>query len=536
MRAFHSIKTRVALAATVLFIAAMAVITAIQVHQLHTESARILSEQQFLLVSRTAEEISEKLETRRMIVGSEAAILPAAHVLDDRFLHARFDENIALRSLFDNFAVVAANGRVIYTTSETSGWRTVNVSDRPYFKAVMQRREPLISFPYLSKLQDRPRVAVAAPVMDSDGNIGAILVGSLDLFADNFLGRIGDAKIGTSGYFYIVANGPDPVYITHHIKNRIMQSALPSAKQNPSLMRALQGFEGNLEGVNSLGIRGLFTFKRLQSVNWILAAVLPADEAYGPIQDVTKTTLLLTVAIAVIVACGIWAVTYWLLTPLEILRNRMESAISTGDKESVLEVPRHDEIGRLTRKFNELMAARDHAEEELAHAARHDALTQLPNRVLFGDRLQQTLARSARNRQPMAVMYVDADCFKKVNDTFGHAAGDELLMQFGNRLTDCVRATDTVARLGGDEFAVILENIGSIEVAERIAEKIVDAMRKPFALSIGEARVTASIGLAYFEGGRGHDVEAILMVADAALYRTKSAGRNGYQIGNVSND
>ena len=171
------------------------------------------------------------------------------------------------------------------------------------------------------------------------------------------------------------------------------------------------------------------------------------------------------------------------------------------------------------RKANEL---------DLAHRAAHDVLTGLPNRGLFRDRLEQALLRSRRARALMAVIYLDVDKFKGVNDTLGHAAGDLLLKELAARLAACVRATDTVARLGGDEFALILEGLGEREDGLRIAANIVAAMRAPFALESKAASVSASAGIAFHDTEMEFSAEALLGAADQALYQAKAAGRDRY--------
>jgi diguanylate cyclase (GGDEF)-like protein/PAS domain S-box-containing protein len=173
---------------------------------------------------------------------------------------------------------------------------------------------------------------------------------------------------------------------------------------------------------------------------------------------------------------------------------------------------------------------RKHAELLLAHQAGHDALSGLPNRNLFQDRLQRAVGRSRRHRARMAVMYLDIDKFKGINDTLGHHVGDELIRQFARRLGECVRSTDTVARLGGDEFAVILEELEDEEAGRRIAEKIVAAMRDEF--NLGEARlsVSTSLGMAFYRGQDGIEADLLVRHADEALYQAKAAGRNTYRV------
>ncbi len=167
-------------------------------------------------------------------------------------------------------------------------------------------------------------------------------------------------------------------------------------------------------------------------------------------------------------------------------------------------------------------------EEELKHQAFHDPLTKLANRDLFADRVERALAARARDTEPLAVLFVDLDDFKMVNDTWGHAAGDALLMQAAERLRSCVRPADTSARLGGDEFAVLLEDTAAPEGAIRTAERILAAMRTPFAVDGSSVAVHASVGVALSDPF-GIDTISLLRNADVAMYRAKRA-RSGYAV------
>lgn len=168
-------------------------------------------------------------------------------------------------------------------------------------------------------------------------------------------------------------------------------------------------------------------------------------------------------------------------------------------------------------------------ERELEHLVRHDPLTGLANRLFLNDRIQQAIARSRRNRNSVALLMVDLDGFKQVNDAHGHAAGDELLVQIAGRLSECVRETDTVARLGGDEFVVMLENVPHPEGTTGIIEKLVARIREPVRLAAGTAQVSASIGIACCPQHAG-DAEELLELADAAMYAAKAAGRNCWTV------
>jgi diguanylate cyclase (GGDEF)-like protein/PAS domain S-box-containing protein len=167
-------------------------------------------------------------------------------------------------------------------------------------------------------------------------------------------------------------------------------------------------------------------------------------------------------------------------------------------------------------------------EEKVAYMAQFDALTGLPNRNLFQDRLVQAMALAKRNHWPMAVLFIDLDRFKRVNDTLGHGAGDNLLKEAAERLRSCVRSSDTVGRLGGDEFAVILSELGKPGDAGLVAQKIIDIFKRPFDLEGKETYVTASVGVALYPAD-SDNAGSLVVNADAAMYRAKEQGRNNYQ-------
>jgi diguanylate cyclase (GGDEF)-like protein/PAS domain S-box-containing protein len=172
---------------------------------------------------------------------------------------------------------------------------------------------------------------------------------------------------------------------------------------------------------------------------------------------------------------------------------------------------------------------RKRAEEQIEFHAYHDVLTHLPNRRLFTDRLALSITRARRSGKSLAVMFIDLDHFKTINDTLGHTAGDELLLEMSHRLTDCVREDDTVARLGGDEFTMILSELRQPEDAVGVAQKILDAVQQPMTVAGMTIELSASIGIALYPVD-GIDVETLLRNADSAMYRAKESGRNNYQL------
>lgn len=166
--------------------------------------------------------------------------------------------------------------------------------------------------------------------------------------------------------------------------------------------------------------------------------------------------------------------------------------------------------------------------ERLQRMAQYDQLTRLPNRMLLQERLLGALTRAEASQGLLAVLYLDLDKFKLVNDTFGHAAGDQLLQEVAARLSQCVRESDTVARIGGDEFIVLLERISKVEDAARVAEKILEKLNVPMVFADCEWPIRPSIGIAHYPGNAA-DLTQLFKYADEAMYQAKKQGGNRFQ-------
>ncbi len=175
------------------------------------------------------------------------------------------------------------------------------------------------------------------------------------------------------------------------------------------------------------------------------------------------------------------------------------------------------------------------SQQRLEHMAHHDALTQLPNRTLLADRLQHAIARARRENQLLAVCYLDLDDFKPVNDRFGHAVGDKLLIEVTQRLRNCLRDNDTLSRLGGDEFVILLGSLGSVEECEIVLRRIFASLSAPFLVADVSTRVTASVGVTLFPVDYA-DPDTLLRHADQAMYTAKQAGRNRYRLFDTEDD
>jgi diguanylate cyclase (GGDEF)-like protein/PAS domain S-box-containing protein len=207
--------------------------------------------------------------------------------------------------------------------------------------------------------------------------------------------------------------------------------------------------------------------------------------------------------------------------------------IRRDGKEATIEdsaAPIHDRRGRVTGAvmvYHDVSAARA-LSLRMSYLAQHDSLTDLPNRILLNDRLAQFMALAKRHHQKLALLFLDVDRFKHVNDSLGHSVGDSLLQSVATRLLACVRGSDTVSRQGGDEFVILLSEMTLAEDAAIIAEKVLLALAAPYNIEQHELHLTASIGIVTYPDD-GTEPETLLKNADVAMYHAKAAGRNNYQ-------
>lgn len=232
--------------------------------------------------------------------------------------------------------------------------------------------------------------------------------------------------------------------------------------------------------------------------------------------------------------------------PTEFYRKMWESLTSTGRWSGELKNRRksgelyiehlsinlvRDQQGKPTRHvavFSDI-SERKASEERVYHLAHHDALTGLPNRALFNDRLQQGLLKAKRDKVRLALMFLDVNRFKPVNDIFGHTIGDLLLKEVAKRINDCLRKSDSAARIGGDEFVMLLPNIETAQDAVSVAEKISKACNRPFELAGHTLHISSSIGIAVYPE-HGDDDEMLMINADMAMYRAKEGGDSNVKL------
>jgi diguanylate cyclase (GGDEF)-like protein len=263
----------------------------------------------------------------------------------------------------------------------------------------------------------------------------------------------------------------------------------------------------------------------------ILGLSQPLDNVLLETNNLGWNTLKMILALGALAVVLAALVSRAVTGPLREMVDAM-SRFSQAQEVSTLPSDRRDEIGLLARSLNEMQATivstmheLNQSRQTLRHLAQHDSLTGLPNRALFDDRLEQAMLQAQSDQTRMALLFVDLDDFKTINDSYGHHIGDLVLKTAAARMVACVRQSDTVGRLGGDEFVILLPYIEHAQDALQVAQKIVDEIRHPFEAGEHMLHVSASIGVAIYPE-HGYDASGLSRSADAAMYAAKQAGGN----------
>jgi diguanylate cyclase (GGDEF)-like protein len=272
------------------------------------------------------------------------------------------------------------------------------------------------------------------------------------------------------------------------------------------------------------------------STGWFVVARLPTAEALVPVQRTKKfivTHSLITIAIFIIVACTFF---FWILRPLRRAAAQAEKMTCGEAPLAALQVVREDEVGHLTAAFNRLLAKLLKSQAEAEYMAHHDPLTGLPNRTLFDDRMKQALARARRNNNRVALLFLDLDGFKTINDMMGHEAGDEALKEVARRFLTVLRETDTLARVGGDEFVLLAADLDepAENRARTLATKCIDSVSTQLYLRGSLCPIGVSVGIALSDGPSS--AESLLAAADKAMYEAKQSGRGCYVLAPYNDD
>ncbi|WP_298013184.1 sensor domain-containing diguanylate cyclase [uncultured Castellaniella sp.] len=390
--------------------------------------------------------------------------------------------------MFTIISVVDEQGAIIASSQDTPP--NVNYVDRDFF--VAERNNPVdtlfISRPVLGRVSGQWRIPLSLRITLPDRRFGGVVVVAIDpAYLTNFYRQ---ADLGAHGLLEVT--GLDGYTRARKTGDKV--SFNEDARKLPWFIRRADQPTGNfVDGADPDGVRRIISYRTLGGYPLMAVVGTAYDEAVAPVLH-RRTGYLLAAGASSILILGFAAALI-----LGISRQRA------------------------------ITLALQASESRLTHAARHDHLTGLPNRVLFQERCLRALESARRHGKQAAILYLDLDGFKAVNDSYGHVTGDVLLQQVAQRLKRQVRATseDTVARFGGDEFAIALGGLQTQEEGERIIRNVLHALCQPFDLDGIEVRISASIGAVQYPL-HGVDLDTLIGRADTAMYAAKNAGKNQF--------
>lgn len=483
---------------------------------------------QLSLASYVAEDVDEKITGRIALLHRLSVRLPPVVADGPRALRAWLRERQDSFPLFSLGLLLAfPDGRTVTSGDDLDAALDPAGSPSTDWYTTSSAGETAIGRPFRGA-DGEPLIALSVPVRGDHGGTLAVLSGITALGAPGFLNLVQDNRIGRWGGFLLVSPR-DRLFVAAGDPRMVLRDT-PPVGVNPLHDRAMAGYRGTGVTVNAQGVEELSAIVSVPAAGWFLVARVPTDETFSAV-DRLRRFISTVILLPVVGLMAVFAVVLRrMLRPLTDAASRMHQMALGRAPLEPLPVGRMDEVGELVYGFNHLLdklreqeEALRESEARMAHMAHHDALTGLPNRAMFEDRLHQAVMRAERNDTGFALLYVDLNDFKPVNDAHGHAVGDELLRQVAQRLAGAVRRADTVARIGGDEFAILLmDQQNARDAASMVCEKCHAVLATPIRVADLALTVGASIGIALYPAD-GSTADRLIAHADHAMYAAKRA-------------
>lgn len=530
-RVANSLATRIILLGIAFVLLGTAVRAYVLTQYLREDISSVMASQQLTLANYVARDVDHKILERKSLLARMAATLPSDLLNQPTALREWLGLRYGLQPLFtEGLFVTTTAGQSLADFPQQPEREGVDYADRDYIRTALAG-ELAVGRPFMGRVAKKPVLPMAAPIKGADGQVVAVLAGITALDAPGFLSFAPQDRIGEMGGFLLISPR-DRLFVAATDPGMVLKPA-PADGVNPLHDRAMQGYRGSGTTVNARGVEEISAMASVPSTGWFVVARIPTSEALAVVTRtqlfVAKNSFLAVVIFLLGTAGGL----FYVFRPLLHAADHADRMTRGEAPLEPLAVVRQDEVGHLTEAFNRLLAKLQDSQSEMVHMAHHDVLTGLPNRALLADRLTQALARAARNGTRVALLYIDLDRFKPVNDSLGHEAGDAALVEIARRLSAIVREADTLARVGGDEFIVLLHDLdpASAEAEQgacAVASKCLDAIEAPMAIQGGQHSIGASIGVAIGDGQMSsHDLQ---IAADSAMYRAKQAGGQRFTV------
>ena len=489
------------------------------------------SAQQEALARDMARDVDYKIAERQKLLTEMANTLPLEMLQDAGQLSVWLGLRSDLHPVFTGGIFVAnRDGISIADYPVQKERKEKSYADRDYFQGALSGKLT-IGRAVMGRVLNEPVLPMAIPVKDTNGQVLAVMVGVTSLNSTGFLDHIHQGQIGKTGGYLLISPQDQLIIAATKPELTLKPTARPGV--NPLHDRALKGFRGSGITVNAQGEEELSAIASVPSVGWFVVARLPTKEALALISHM-KTHLVRSTVVALI---AIIALLYFGLTLFfrPLIRNAEQAnRMTKGDLPmQALAVTRDDEVGQLTKAFNRLMQKLLDSQKDLAGLVRKDMLTGLSNRLHLTEKIQESLAWAQRRQSRVALLYLDLDGFKPVNDGFGHETGDLALVEVARRLSSIVRQVDTLARVGGDEFVILMGGLDADQdtaeqAVQAVSKKCIAAMEERLLIKNESLQLGVSIGIALGDGTS--TVESLMSTADNAMYAAKKAGKSRFEL------
>ena len=529
MKTFHSLIFKLIAIGVLLVITGSAVRYLMMEKMLRTGIEEVVNAQQLSLAKYVAQDIDQKIQVRHEALSQVAENMPRPLLRSPELLEIWLRaQNGALNLFPAGLVVVNANGLgAVSDYPIVAGRRQLDFNDRDWFGAVRDGAEFAIGKPGIGRAVKEAVVNMAVPVRDGQQHTVAVVMGVTPLGAPGFLDLVEKGIVGKTGGLLLISP-KDHVFVTSSDVTMRLKP-LPQPGINPLHDQAMNGWRGTGITHNAAGQEELAAVASIPAANWFLVARTPSTEAFSVMNALLSAAITNSAKVSVFLVLALVALLIYLFRPLKQAAAHMRAMADGHQALAHLPVVREDEVGAMVSSFNALVDKLLLSESRMRYLAHHDALTSLPNRMAFQQSLAQSVALVERQQGSLALLFIDLDGFKKVNDTYGHDAGDQLLVQVASRLRGCVRTSDLVGRLGGDEFVLLLTDNPNAEKAAHVADKVIASVGEPYDLQGAHPALGASIGIALYPA-HAHSADQLLIVADTAMYVAKRAGGNRHHL------
>jgi diguanylate cyclase (GGDEF)-like protein/PAS domain S-box-containing protein len=409
----QSLRARMTCVVILFVLAATTVVTWLALSMAERDMKSVIGQQQFSMLSVAAAHIDEQLAGKRLLLAAIAEAIPASQ-RTPAAIHAAIERHAAASAEFANVAAFDGSGKYL-TSLRAPQQDNPTLADRPYFEQTLAQKRAIISPPLRGRVSNLPVVVLTHPIIDSGGDVQVVLVASIDLLNSEFFHHFNTMKPGKTGFMFIMTT--EGLLVNHPNKARLLEHINERPGVNLATQRALDGFEGWMEATNKDGVDGIYSYKRLNATNWIVAARYPTDEAFAPMIRMREQAVLAATLIAAVAGILSWLMINALLAPLQKLRASLHAIRHRGGDIGQLRSGGRDEVGELSAALYEFAAERQAAQERLAESEKR--------------------ARVIADNIPALVAYIDRELrFRFTNEHYQFLLGIDPRPMVGQRFDE----------------------------------------------------------------------------------------------------